>query len=217
MKRYVGQGVAESLGELVKLPREDVEVIAYGLEQVLTNLVTVAITLVMGFLLGLLPETIVVICSLAVMRRLVGGAHCTTPWRCTIASCLTIVAVALATRGIGLVLPAPGWVAVASGWALLTTWIWAPNDSEKKPITDPVRRQILRRKALATELVLAGILFYLAVSPNELYRSLAMAGAGGIGFKGLMVTPLGHRLIGKLDEFLGNIAQLFINRGGEKI
>jgi accessory gene regulator B len=202
MKRYLGQGVAERLGDVVGLSQEDKEVVAYGLEQLLTNLTTLLIALVAAFFLGLVPETLTVIFCLVLMRRLVGGAHCSSPWRCTIASLLMILTVVLVSRAIILVVPPIAWVSAAAFWALLGTWLWAPNDSEKKPIKDPVKRRLLRQRALVTEIALAIILMSLAVSHNFLYHTLAAAGAGGIALKAFMVTPLGHQLLHKFDNFL---------------
>jgi accessory gene regulator B len=215
MKRYLGQGVAERLGNVVGSSQEDVEVIAYGLEQLLTNLTTVLIALITAFMLGLVPETLIVIFCLALMRRLVGGAHCTTPWRCTIASLLMILTVVLASQAIIIAVPVIAWVSVGIFWALLSTWIWAPNDSEKKPITDPEKRRLLRRRALATEIGLAIVLMSLAGSNNLFYHALAAAGAGGIAAKAFMVTPWGHQMMRKFDCFLG-VLSYSLTKGGEK-
>ncbi|MBS4025535.1 MAG: accessory gene regulator B family protein [Clostridia bacterium] len=216
MKRYLGQGMAEKLGNVVGLSQEDVEVIAYGLEQLLTNLTTVFIALITAFMFGLVPETLMVIFCLALMRRLVGGAHCTTPWRCTIASLLMILTVVIASRAIIIIVPVIVWVNVGICWALLSTGIWAPNDSEKKPITDPGKRRVLRRRALATELGLAMVLMGLAGSNNYHYHALAAAGTGGIAAKAFMVTPLGHQMMRKFDYFLGVLSNS-LTKGGEKI
>lgn len=202
MNRYVGQSVAEKLGDIVGLDREDKEVIAYGLEQVISNSVALAVTLLAGFFLGILPETLAILFCLALMRRLVGGAHCSTPWRCAATTCLMVIMAVLISKGLAFMLMAPTFVALAAIWTLIATWRWAPNDSEKKPITDPVRRRQLRRRALTIELIFA-VIFLMFASTNGLYQSVAVASAGGMAVMAVMVSPVGHVVIGKLDKLLG--------------
>lgn len=200
MKRYLGEGIARHLGRATGLNAEDTEVVAYGLEYLLSAVLGVSITLLTAFLLGLLPETATVLACWILVRRLAGGAHCSTLWRCTAGSCLSAIAAVLISLFAAKTVPVFLWTGAATIWALWATWRWAPNNS-KKPVRDPTRREILRRRALVIELFLGMVLFLLSLNNSELFREIAAAGGGGIASAALMITPLGHFFVAKFDNF----------------
>ncbi|WP_429163534.1 accessory gene regulator ArgB-like protein [Desulfitispora alkaliphila] len=198
----MGQNTAERLGDIVGLNNEDKEVIAYGLEQVISNSFTIAITLLVGFFMGVLLEVVTIILCLALARRLVGGAHCTTPWRCAVASCFLITITALVSKLLCLMVSATLLIILFFTGAIVITWIWAPNDSEKKPINDVKKRKRLRLHALTIEVILAFVFIVIAKN-SETYQLLAVAGAGGVATMSFTATPLGHKLMARFDKFLG--------------
>ncbi len=156
-------------------------------------------TLIIGFILGLLPEIIIIILCFGLLRVFAGGGHCSSLWRCAFSSCVTILATAFTARGIALIIPESLWVITTGIWSLLVTWIWAPNNSEK-PVYNPHRRRYLRHRALMISLALSLILLYLA--SNEVYRALAVAGGTAIAAGAFLLTPVGISLIKRVDSFL---------------
>ena len=72
MTRYLGEGIARQLGRATGLSAEDTEVVAYGLEYLLSAALGIFITLFAAFLLGLLPETLAVLACWFLIRRLAG-------------------------------------------------------------------------------------------------------------------------------------------------
>ncbi len=205
MKKYLGEGIAQKLGQARDLNAEDTEVVAYGLEYLLSAVAGVVITLLAAFLLGFLPETAAVLISWWLIRRFAGGAHCSTLWRCTVGSCLTALAVVLLSRGATAFVPIHLWIAITVAWALWATWRWAPNNS-KKPVRDPSRRRLLRDRALGMELFLGLGLLLLSLNNSELLQGMAAAGGGGLASAALMITPPGILLVDKFDK----LCQFFI-------
>ncbi len=213
MLRYLGQSTVEKIGEWAGLTPEDREVAAYGLEYLISSIAGLALMLLIGFALSLLLETLAVLSCWVLLRVFAGGAHCTALWRCTVVNCAGILAALFITRGVVFLLPPVFWVAAASAWALLAAGLWAPNNSER-PVYDPRRRKVLRRRALVLIVVTGSLLLYSVIRGAEQGQLLAAAGATGLASGGFMISPAGFRLINRLNhslEFLGNS----IRKGGE--
>jgi len=199
MKKYMGEGIARHLGQARGLNMEDTEVVAYGLEYLLSAVTGIILTLAAGFLLGLLPETGSVLICWWLIRRFAGGAHCSTLWRCAVGSCLAVLAVVLLSRGATAFVPLHLWTGAALIWALWATWRWAPNN-KKKPVRNPAQRRLLRSRALGMELLLGLGLLLLSLNNCELLRSMAAAGGGGLASAALMISPPGFLLVDKFDK-----------------
>ncbi|MEW5922304.1 MAG: accessory gene regulator B family protein [Bacillota bacterium] len=211
MPKYMGQGLAEKLGELAGLAPEDQEVVAYGLEYLLSSTIGVVQTLLAGLLLGLFRETLAVLLCWGMLRPFAGGTHCTALWRCTVLSCMGILTVALAAKGAVSLVPATAWVAFCTAWALLAVWLWAPNNSARK-IRDSQRRRRLRRRALALVLFFGIFLFYLALRGTTHIQALAVAGVMGLAAGAFMLSPAGFRLMAWSDKKLELMQQKFAQR-----
>lgn len=199
MPRYMGQNIVEKLGDLAGLAPEDREVVAYGLEYLLSSAIGVALTLLAGLILGLLREALAVLICWGIMRLFAGGAHCTALWRCTAVSFAGMLAALLTYKCIFPAIPAVMWVAAAATWALLATWAWAPNNSAR-PVQDPQKRKKLRRRALALVLGAVVLLFYLALGGAEHFQAPAAAGATGLAAGALMLSPAGFKLMAWCDK-----------------
>ncbi|MDO9535764.1 MAG: accessory gene regulator B family protein [Bacillota bacterium] len=211
MHKYMGQSIAEKLGELTGIGPEEKEVVAYGLEYLLSSTIGIVLTLLTGLLLGLFQETLAVLFCWGILRLFAGGAHCTAFWRCTIVSCAGMIATVLLTKGAFSLVPAVIWVTASTVWTLLAVWIWAPNNSER-PVSNPQRRKQLRSRALSLVLTTGLILFYFAFSGSENLQALAAAGATGFAAGALMISPPGFSLIGWCDKKLELFAPFFQER-----
>lgn len=211
MSKYMGQGFADKMSELAGLPPKDREVVAYGLEYLISGLIGLGLMLMIGFALGLFWETLAVLFCWVLLRVFAGGAHCTALWRCTVVNCFGLLTALLITTGALQLLPAVLWVSAATASALLATGLWSPNNSER-PVHDPVRRKRLRRKALVLVLVVGSLLFILILSELAMGYALAAAGATGLVSGAFMISPAGFWLIGRVDQKLARLGHCFKER-----
>ena len=73
---------ANYLGEKLELAADDRAVIAYGLEVVFSNLVTLLLILVGSMIFGILKEVVIAAFTWFIIRQSAGGAHCSTLEMC---------------------------------------------------------------------------------------------------------------------------------------
>lgn len=216
MKNYVGQGIAERLGKAAGLETGDREVVAYGLEYLLSNIIGLVIIITSGLLLRMLPQTLAVMLGWGLVRRSAGGAHCSTLWRCAGSSCLAVVLTILITRMVLLTLPSFLWVTAAVCWSLAVSRGKAPVGSRQKPLQEPQLRQRLKQQTLLTEAVLAVFAFSLAIFGDELYSPLAAYIASGMAAETIMLTSTGFLVTATFDKFW-DLLPMNKQRGGEKL
>ncbi len=214
MARYLGQGAAEKIGKLAGLPPEEREVMAYGLEYLLSGLLGLALMLFIGIALGLLPETLLILFCWISMRVFAGGPHCTALWRCTIVNCSGLLAALLITKSAIYLFPAVFWAAACTIWTLAAAWLWAPHNSERH-INDPEKRRAMRSRGLVMAALIGSSLIYVSLAFSEPWPALAAAGATGLAAGGSMLSPAGFRLIKSLDQMLAKL-WIFLKKGGEK-
>ncbi len=204
MHRYIGHHTAEKLGQLAGLPPEEREVVAYGIEYLLSSLLGLSLILLTGFVLGLFLETLAVLCCWGLLRLFAGGAHCTALWRCTMANLVGILAAILAAKAALLLVTPVIWIAICTAWALLAVWLWAPNNSER-PMQDPKKRRRLRKLALLLVLFIGSALLFPTFSGADQLQFLSVAGATGLAAGALMISPPGFQLIKKFDQRLQDL------------
>ncbi|UNC93029.1 accessory gene regulator ArgB-like protein [Candidatus Contubernalis alkaliaceticus] len=206
MAKYLAQGTAEKIGQLAGLSPEDREVVAYGLDYLLSGIIGLTLMLAIGLALGFFSETLVIISCWTFIRIFAGGVHCTALWRCTVVNCLGITAAIFFTKGVYYFFPTIFWVGISVIWAISATWLWAPNNSEK-PVNEPEMRRKLRLRALFMVTVISSLVIFASNITVEPWSSLAAAGATGLAAGGIMLSPIGFRLVKRLDQKLEKLSR----------
>lgn len=79
------------LAERGVLLKDDAEVYAYGLQMGVEMLINIASTLLIGFLLGMVSESILFLASYMLVRSHAGGYHAESALACYVQSCAIIV------------------------------------------------------------------------------------------------------------------------------
>lgn len=220
MKKFF-LAAADFLGNKVGLPSDEREVVAYGLEVAFSNFLSLFLVLSGGILWGINAEILIIALAWLLIRRSAGGAHCSTLWRCALASSILLLALGGSARGLAAIFQ---WqtllvvIALCSVFTLSVTLIWAPADNPRKPISSASRRRYFRRRAIFVEIVLSILLFLGFFTVRLLPASLLLAAALGMAAEGFTVTPWGYRMMGLIDQslgFLGGKLQQALE-GGEK-
>ncbi len=147
MERNLYQRFALFLCQEKNLPQEKAPELAYAMEILFINVLNLLLTLSIGFILGVLPGTMVCIMVATAYRHTAGGAHAGSPWICAIATMIIFPALAYLGTYLAGQLDIYGRsiafaAALAGFWAV---YRYAPVDSVQAPIISMERRKRLKR------------------------------------------------------------------------
>ncbi|MCG0276927.1 MAG: accessory gene regulator B family protein [Thermanaeromonas sp.] len=186
-----------------KYGEETLAVVTYGLEVALGALGEVAAVVGAGALLKVFPEVMAAFLTQAMYRLGSGGAHCTAYYRCLISSLVALLLIAGSARYLEKIMPdwgIRGLTLAVTLVALAVVARWAPADTPANPITNPLRRRSLRRLSF---LFLAGWTNFVLLTVGKIKASVLYASIVAVLLQTVTVTPLGYRLIMKVDRILG--------------
>lgn len=210
---------ADFLGNKVGLASDEQEVVAYGLEVVFSNFLGLFLALSGGIIWGISAEILTAAFVWLLIRRWAGGAHCSTLWRCALASTMILLVLGMSARGLAAVLNQQALLvtlALCSIFTLIVTLAWAPAENPRKPISAS-RRRYLRHRAILVETVLFILLLSGGFLTTGTHASLLLAAALALATEGFTVTPAGYRVMGLIDISLGFLGKKLLPwKGGEK-
>ncbi|KUG03765.1 hypothetical protein ASZ90_018800 [hydrocarbon metagenome] len=172
MDRNLYQRLALFLGQENDLAQEKAAELAYAIEILLINGLNLILTMLIGFLLGVLPGTIVCILVATAYRHTAGGAHSRNPWTCAIATMIIFPALAYLGTYVAAGPDVIRWAIVATAGliGIYAVYCYAPVDSAEAPIISPVRRNRLRRySAFVIGILVTMLLLLEVISPIWLY------------------------------------------------
>ncbi|NMA01721.1 MAG: accessory gene regulator B family protein [Clostridia bacterium] len=155
----ISEKSAAYISQEINLDKDREEILAYAIETMLLSFVGFILIILLGFLFNAaLPAAIAAI-SGGLLRRLSGGAHFNTPYKCLVFGAIVYgllglaVKAVIATIGFSLSLNIPLLIGT-----LLLVGIFAPVDSEAKPI----HSSDLRKKLKASSIIFVLVIFFLA-------------------------------------------------------
>jgi accessory gene regulator B len=140
----VSQDISCSMVKHGMVQPDNREICRYGIQQIFTILLNMAVTLAIGILMGMVWECVLFTAAYIPLRRYAGGFHAKTPQRCCAFSAVMIAAVLL---GIRYVAVAP--YVMVSSWIVLGVIIalLAPVEDRNKPL-DELEVKVYRRRAI---------------------------------------------------------------------
>jgi len=149
---------------------EDKEIYEHGLRYITATLLNIATTLIIGFIFGMVWESILFMASYIPLRTYAGGYHARTPLRCYIFSVILIIAVLLGIKYISYNDISLLVITFISGAII---FIFAPLGDENKPL-DALETRIFKKRTriiLFLEIGLIGVFWFL----NWTWISVCMA------------------------------------------
>lgn len=162
----VKKRIVDTIVKNNKVSDEDLVILEYGLSKMFTFFEDVIFTLVLGYLLQIIVESIIFQTLFILLRMYAGGYHSETEEKCKIYSALVTVSSLVLIK----FLPDGTWLSflfILAASALIS--ILAPVEAVKKPLSD-AERKIYRKRAviitviadviLAFDLILGGSVFY---------------------------------------------------------
>src|SRR5690554_6223313 len=89
------ESLSETISKQLNYNEDQKEVIAYGAFALLHVLWSYSLIILVGYLTGLFIPVVILLVVSAVLRKFSGGAHCTSPGRCAVASILSLIPLGL--------------------------------------------------------------------------------------------------------------------------
>ena len=146
------------------LNEEQLEIIEYGLEGLYLTIIKIIIILLLAIVLDILKETVLMIIFYNVTRFFTFGLHAKTSTACLITSLLLFIGgTYLATY-----LQIPLIVKIIlSIICLILICIYAPADTEKRPLINPKKRKRFKIQSIIISIIMGTLIIYL----NDSYIS----------------------------------------------
>lgn len=140
------------------LNEEQLEIIEYGLEGLYLTIIKIIIILLLAIVLDILKETVLMIIFYNVTRFFTFGLHAKTSTTCLITSLLLFIGgTYLATY-----LQIPLIVKIIlSVICLILICIYAPADTEKRPLINPKKRKRFKIQSIIISIIMGVLIIYL--------------------------------------------------------
>ena len=139
------------------IKEEDAEIYIYGINQILTSVLSVSSALIIGLIFGVFPEIAVFMAAYIPLRSFAGGYHAKTPLSCYVFSVIMLIVVSIGLKYLHLA----DWVYYAVlVAATLVVLVLFPVEDRNKPLAEIEQKVYKRRTILiaAVELTLAMLL-----------------------------------------------------------
>ena len=124
------------------IPAEDEELYSYGLRQGAVFLLNIATIFCIGWLMGMVKESIVFMLSYLPLRRMAGGYHARTQLRCYLLGIVLTTSVLLAVKWLPWNLPIYSALLLVAGAIII--WL-APVEDRNKPLDEMEKVRYGRR------------------------------------------------------------------------
>lgn len=197
MERFARQ-ISNQLVKAVGGSEDMAQICAYGLEYLLVIIANISSVFLCGFITGTLPLTATAAISAALLRNVSGGAHFSSPWRCSLMS--GVIAVLLGW--LGALLPANVYassiICLASVGLVI---LYAPVDSPAKPIK-PQQKPYFRKVSI----IVALAIWFVGIRYSSTHPDLVNAAILGMLWQALSLTPAGAYMYQQVDAGLRYIA-----------
>ena len=159
MDDKISDKIATGLVESGTINAEDKEIYKFGLKYIANIFLNVATTLIIGFIFGMVWQSILFMVSYIPLRSYAGGYHARTPLRCYVFSIILTACVLMGMK----YLPYNNillWVMAFVSGTLI--FIFAPVGDENKPL-DEMEMKVFKRRARIILFVEMGLICLLMV------------------------------------------------------
>ena len=189
--------------EMPELTEERLEIINYGLENIIGEMPKILITIIVAFLFGIGDLTLWSLLVIAPYRCFSGGFHAKTHLGCIFCTTLMFCGTAFLAKNIYLSSHELKYIVISLVWlfSIIMIKLYAPADTEELPILrkkDRKQKQILSYITVTIELIISTII------PNMMISKLIIF---GMLFQTLTITKLVYKFAN-----IGTLVKIFYTR-----
>jgi accessory gene regulator B len=208
----VAQSISAIISDNLDFDQEKREVIAYGALALIHTFWSFLVIVIVGYFMNiLLPITIITIVA-AMLRKFSGGAHCTSPNRCTLGGAIIFMVLAYIVKIAGIHISSMLhhlYILFSFSVSFALVLQLCPVDSPNKPIKKEETKKRLRLRAI-TYLLFCALLVCFVVLANSLWRFnhatvINLSISTGLLWQSFTLTNIGHRFTYVYDNVLSYI------------
>ncbi|EHI98140.1 Accessory gene regulator B [Clostridium sp. DL-VIII] len=210
--------IGKNAKSVLNIDNDTEEIIIYGAINLIQIISAFTCVIIAGLIFGVLCEALIFTISVSILRKYSGGAHASSPLRCTIIGMFLALAVGLSVDKILYKFNITTVILMSIACVIFTLLVIlrnAPVDSIQKPITDIKMREAFRKKSIIVIFICSFViigLFVINMTDLEVYNiKLIETISIGLFWQAITLTKKGISLLNKFDFILKNR----INMGGE--
>ena len=161
--------------EMPELSEERLEVINYGLQNIVGEMPKIFITIAVAFLLGIADLTLWSILIISIYKCFAGGVHAKTHIGCITSTTLIYCGTAFLSRYINFPSIEIKYICIIAVWifSMFMIKLYAPADTENVPI---LRKKERKQKQILSYIIATVELIIAAVIRNEIISNLIIIG-----------------------------------------
>lgn len=207
------------IGEQLQYSEEQKDVLNYGLIIFIQTMMAIVITVIVGWICGVMKEAITISLAGATLRKTSGGVHATSPMKCIILGVLVSVGGAQVCIVLAKLLPELiGVIAIVIfGWSYIIIYNKAPKDSSAKVIKSEKKKARLRKRSIAILILYVFILVVFSLidslSGYAVLRTYSFCLLFGTAWQVFTLTQSGEKLVTLMNLFLIHIETILKRRG----
>jgi len=169
-------------------PKEDKDFLklVYGTEVMIINISKLAIVIAIALWLGVLPHTIALLAGFNVIRRYAFGLHATNGTVCTAVSVIMFIGVPYLLKDMMI---SSLTALCIFGFILLSLYLYAPADTESRPLVGEKKRARLKKRAVISGLLLMSVVLLL---PDGGIKTMLILGAV---YETVSILPLSYKIL----------------------
>lgn len=185
---FVSLKLVDRLDSYAKNEGKDYLKLLYGMEVIVTNVFSLTILFVLSLILGTLIQSVAVLVGFNVIRRNASGAHAANSISCGLSSSVLFIIVPWLLRGYTI----DNFVVAPVFCTIMTLLcLYAPADTESKPLVGKKKRARLRKHALIAGALLMAVT--LLIGDNSLKTWFTL----GAVYETISILPITYRVLNK--------------------
>lgn len=160
-----------------KKTSDDYQSMKYGIDALMRNCVSVALLLIIGYVLGIFSHVALFMLTFGALRSVSFGAHAPNPLVCTIYGIIRTIGGAILALSMTNMLPAASLlITLAIDFvAVYCFWRYAPAETKKRPIPPGQRKRFARLSKISVIGVIVLRLILLKFSLSAYANTIAIA------------------------------------------
>lgn len=166
--------VSKALIQVNSINEEDTELYTYGAFILISNIIYLVFTLLIGLLAGCVLESVIYHVAFQFIRRFAGGYHASSEARCEIMSTISIIVCILVIK-LSKIYDLQTLLIIASTISVVCIFILCPLDTPEKPLTDTEYKYFRKISWLILSLIFVVVVVTYFAKFNILFAPCCMS------------------------------------------